>query len=159
MTTPPHSVFKRHRRGHLIAVTGLNRRKKILMLSSLNNTHLGRGGGEGRMQEGVTRSGGVPPSRVVSHDGRRSSLRKKIETAANDELVQVEEFQHAVMLPGHIPAFCPTAESPHGFEPKQGVAIPLPACLLLSAYWSTVEEQVFEWTGGAVGELTFRGTI
>lgn len=37
--------------------------------------------------------------------------------------------------------------SSNGFEPKQGVAIPLPACLLLSAYWSTVEEQVFEWTG------------
>lgn len=53
-----------------------------------------------------------------------------------------------VMLPRHIPMRCPTAESSYGFEPKQGVAIPLPACPLLSAHCSTVEEQGFKWTGG-----------
>lgn len=53
-----------------------------------------------------------------------------------------------VMLPRHIPMCCPTAESSYGFEPKQGVAIPLPACPLLSARCSTVEELGFKWTGG-----------
>ena len=73
--------------------------------------------------------------------------------------MQVEQFLHGVVLPRHIPSCCPTAESSYGFEPKQGVAIPLPACPLLFAHCGTVEEQGFEWTGGAVGRLTCRGTI
>ncbi|KAF3851118.1 hypothetical protein F7725_012890 [Dissostichus mawsoni] len=68
----------------------------------------------------------------------------------SSELVQVEQFLHGVVLPRHIPSCCPTAESSYGFEPKQGVAIPLPACPLLFAHCGTVEEQGFEWTGGAV---------
>lgn len=75
--------------------------------------------------------------------------------------MQVERFQHPgdAPPPRHIPVCCPTAESSYGFEPKQGVAIPLPACPLLSAHRSTVEEQGFKQTGGAVGKLTRRGTI
>ncbi|KAI4820632.1 hypothetical protein KUCAC02_028604, partial [Chaenocephalus aceratus] len=40
-------------------------------------------------------------------------------------------------------------ESSYGFEPKQGVAMPLPACPLLFAHCGTVEEQGFEWTGSS----------
>lgn len=64
-----------------------------------------------------------------------------------------------VMLPRHIPVCCPTAESCCGFEPKQGVAIPLPARPLLSAHCSTAEQRGFKRTGGAVGRLKCRGTI
>lgn len=74
-------------------------------------------------------------------------------------LCSLSDSSIQVMLPRHIPVCCPTAESCCGVEPKQGVAIPLPACPLLSAHCSTVEEQGFKWTGGAVGELTCAGTV
>lgn len=74
-------------------------------------------------------------------------------------LCRLSDSSIQVMLPRHIPVCCPTAESSYGFEPKQGVAIPLPACPLLSAHRSTVEEHGFKWTGGAVAKLTCRGTI
>ncbi|KAJ4941543.1 hypothetical protein JOQ06_011422, partial [Pogonophryne albipinna] len=39
--------------------------------------------------------------------------------------------------------------APMALNPNRGVAIPLPACPLLFAHCGTVEEQGFEWTGGA----------
>lgn len=69
-------------------------------------------------------------------------------------LCRLSDSSIQVMLSRHIPMCCPTAESSYSFEPKQGVAIPLPACPLLSPHQSMVEEQGFKWTGGAVGKVT-----
>lgn len=74
-------------------------------------------------------------------------------------LCRLSDCSIQVMLPRHFAVCCPTAESSRGFEPKQGVAIPLPARPLLSARRSTAEEQGFKWEGGAVGKLTCRGAI
>lgn len=77
-----------------------------------------------------------------------------IETVLNNGLVQVEWFQHPGDALQTHPVCCPTAESSYSFKPKQGVAIPLPACPLLSSNRSVVEEQGFKWTGGAIGKVT-----
>lgn len=69
-------------------------------------------------------------------------------------LCRLSDSSIQVMFSRHVPVCCPTAESSYSFEPKQGVAIPLPACPLLSLHPSMVEEQGFKWTGGAVGKVT-----
>lgn len=72
---------------------------------------------------------------------------------------QVACAQIQVMLPRHIPVCCPTAESCCDSKPKQGVAIPLPACPLLSAHCRTVGQQGSQRTGGALTGPKFRGTV
>lgn len=52
-------------------------------------------------------------------------------------LCRLNNSNTQVMISRHIPARCPTAESSWGFEPKQGVAIPLPACLLTVTRWKS----------------------
>lgn len=76
-----------------------------------------------------------------------------------DSVGQVACAKIQVMLPRHIPVCCPTAESRCDSKPKQGVAIPLPACPLLSARRRTVEQRGSQWTGGALTGPEFRGTV
>lgn len=76
-----------------------------------------------------------------------------------DSVGQVACAQIQVMLPRHIPVCCSAAESCCDSKPKQGVAIPLPACPLLSAHCRTVGQQGSQRTGGALTGPKFRGTV